>query len=313
MNSLQQTNFTFSYGNFTWWVGVVEDRFDPLKLGRLRVRVVGYHTDDKSDIPSSHLFWANPVQPITSSAMNGIGTSPTGIVEGTWVLGFFRDGDDAQDPVILGSLGGVPENKDTSKGFFDPKGIYPRDEFIGEPDTNRLARGEKIEETIVKDKQDAEDKGVQKSLNDGTWDEPATPDAREYPYNHVRETETGLIEEWDDTPDETRYHRYHPTGTFVEEHKTGDVVRHVAKDKYEVILGDDYVHVKGNVNITVDGNVNMLVNGNSRMETLGNKDEWIHGNYNIKVDGSTNLTTGNQMFLKSTFCTINGTTPALNY
>ena len=34
---------------FIWWQGVVEDREDPLMLGRVRVRVLGYHTDNKDD------------------------------------------------------------------------------------------------------------------------------------------------------------------------------------------------------------------------------------------------------------------------
>ena len=132
------------YGEFTWWQGVVEDRNDPLKLGRCRVRVLGYHTDKKNDIPTSSLPWATPMQPITSAAMNGIGTTPMGPVEGTWVVGFFRDGKSAQEPVIIGTVGGKmdkDDKKDPSRGFNDPDGIYPRDEFIGEADTNRLARG----------------------------------------------------------------------------------------------------------------------------------------------------------------------------
>ena len=82
------------YGNFRWWTGVVEDRVDPLKLGRCRVRILGYHTDKKGidHIPTNTLPWATPSQPITSGAMNGIGTTPMGPVEGTWVFGFFRDG-----------------------------------------------------------------------------------------------------------------------------------------------------------------------------------------------------------------------------
>ena len=31
---------------FIWFTGVVEDRDDPDKLGRVRVRCVGYHTND---------------------------------------------------------------------------------------------------------------------------------------------------------------------------------------------------------------------------------------------------------------------------
>ena len=65
------------YGEFVWWQGVVEDRYDPLKLGRCRVRILGYHTDNKQEgvgIPTSDLPWATPSQPITSAAMSGIGT-----------------------------------------------------------------------------------------------------------------------------------------------------------------------------------------------------------------------------------------------
>ena len=64
------------YGDFTWWQGVVEDRNDPLKLGRCRVRVFGYHVDDLDEIPTEELPWATPMQPITAAAMNGIGTTP---------------------------------------------------------------------------------------------------------------------------------------------------------------------------------------------------------------------------------------------
>ena len=32
-----------------WWQGVVEDRYDPLKLGRCRVRILGHHTDNKEE------------------------------------------------------------------------------------------------------------------------------------------------------------------------------------------------------------------------------------------------------------------------
>ena len=155
------------YGNFVWWQGVVEDKMDPLYLGRCRVRILGYHTDDKTEIPTEDLPWAMPMQPITSAAVSGVGTTPLGPVEGTWVVGFFRDGENAQEPVIMGTFGGRPEEgPDPSKGFNDPFGKYPLSEYVrryeitpdgsdahdettgektvekyGEPDTNRLARG----------------------------------------------------------------------------------------------------------------------------------------------------------------------------
>ena len=120
----------FSFGTFEWFVGVVEDRNDPEKLGRLKVRVFGYHADE-SAIPTDDLPWAQVMQPVTSSALKGVGQSPTGIQVGTHVVGFFADGRNAQTPIIMGSLAGKPED---------------------EPDTNKLARGEQLNETVVAQK-----------------------------------------------------------------------------------------------------------------------------------------------------------------
>ena len=78
---------------------------DPLKLGRCRVRCLGYHTDDRTLLPTEDLPWAHPLLPITSSGVSGIGQSPLGLVEGSWVIGFFRDSETKQDAVILGEPG----------------------------------------------------------------------------------------------------------------------------------------------------------------------------------------------------------------
>ena len=101
--------------DFVWWMGVVEDRDDPEKLGRCRVRIFGYHTDDKSLLPTSDLPWATPVQPITSASISGIGGTPVGVVPGAWVAGWFLDGKNAQQPVIFGTIPGKPEVKKEAK------------------------------------------------------------------------------------------------------------------------------------------------------------------------------------------------------
>lgn len=94
-----------------FYLGVVEDRMDPKMLGRCRVRVVGLHTEDKVKLPTADLPWAYPVQPITSAAMNGIGMAPLGVVEGTWVLVFFMDEPDCQQPFMIGTIGSIPVEK----------------------------------------------------------------------------------------------------------------------------------------------------------------------------------------------------------
>lgn len=101
--------------NLTWFTGVVEDRNDPEKLGRCRVRIFGYHIEDTNLLPTNELPWALPMQPITSAATSGIGSSPVGIVTGSWVVGFFLDGKDAQQPVIMGTIAGKPiTNQETT-------------------------------------------------------------------------------------------------------------------------------------------------------------------------------------------------------
>ena len=62
---------------FQWFVGVVEDRQDPKHLGRLRVRCLGYHTEDTSRPPDDDLPWAHPMNPITSATV-WRGANPAG-------------------------------------------------------------------------------------------------------------------------------------------------------------------------------------------------------------------------------------------
>ena len=94
---------------FNWWIGVVEDRKDPEKLGRVRVRIAGVHSDNRTIVPTSDLPWAVIMQPTTSAAVSGIGSAPVGLVTGTWCVGFFMDGDDMQQPIVMGTIGGKPK------------------------------------------------------------------------------------------------------------------------------------------------------------------------------------------------------------
>lgn len=86
-----------------WWIGVVEDRNDPQQIGRAKVRVHGYHTDDRTLIPTDELPWAMPIMPLDSTGVSGVGAS-TSLMIGTVVLGFWMDWPDCQIPAMLGSI-----------------------------------------------------------------------------------------------------------------------------------------------------------------------------------------------------------------
>jgi hypothetical protein len=111
-----------------FYTGVVENRQDPLQLGRCQVRIVGLHTHDKSQLPTEQLPWSTPVQPVTSAAMNGIGMTPIGPVEGSTVIIMFAD-NAQQQPIMLGTIGGIPtapksiEDDDSATPFDEPANL----------------------------------------------------------------------------------------------------------------------------------------------------------------------------------------------
>ena len=102
------------HDDFIWWIGVVEDRVDPLNLGRCRVRIFGSHTENLQLIPTSSLPWATPLYPVNDSR------SFSTPMEGDYVFGFFMDGLSSQAPAMLGVFPAIPQedvNAVTGKGF----------------------------------------------------------------------------------------------------------------------------------------------------------------------------------------------------
>ena len=51
-------NNFMGFDGFIWWMGVVEDNNDPEQLGRVRVRCIGIHTEDREELPTEDLPWA---------------------------------------------------------------------------------------------------------------------------------------------------------------------------------------------------------------------------------------------------------------
>jgi hypothetical protein len=93
-------NFSGKNG-FIWWVGIVENRLDPLAMGRCQVRILGWHNTDKAQLPTEGLPWAHPMYAINTSR---IFSSPK---LNDWIVGFFLDGETAQQPVMIGFLPGM--------------------------------------------------------------------------------------------------------------------------------------------------------------------------------------------------------------
>ena len=231
---------------FFWWFGVVEDRKDPEKLGRVRVRIYNFH-GDKTLTPTDDLQWAFVVMQPTSASFQKVGLSPTGIMEGSTVLGFFADGQNGQMPMVLGTLHGIPD-KDVNKHDVTP-----------------LAR---------------ENNSINKSL---VGPEPSSSYGGLYPFNRVYQSESGHIIEIDDTPNKERIHIYHKKGTYTEINYDGRKVSKVVDDNIEVVLKNNTVYVQGNSNTEIKGSVQVVVDGNVDVKVKGNYSLQVDGN--IKING----------------------------
>ena len=287
--------------NFIWFNGVVEDRQDPQKLGRLRVRCVGIHTDNKDDLPTADLPWSQLIHPITSSGISGLGHSPGFIVEGTWVFGYFRDGYAMQEPMVIGTLPGKPiELAETSKGFYDPNGVYPK--YKDEVDTNRLATNDtnnphlglelrKLTRKTGVPTADFDAVPVEEHISTAisasdsdTWNQPEIPYAAVYPFNHVFESESGHVMEIDDTKDNERLFTQHRTGTSQEIDKDGNQVNIIKGDHYNIISGKRQAVIEGNADITIGGRHKVYINKDGQTDNHYDIQVGPNASVNIQID-----------------------------
>ena len=301
---------------FSWFIGVVEDRNDPKKASRVMVRCLGYHTTDIQEIPTEDLPWATVMMPVTAGANSGIGMSPHFLIEGTWVVGFFRD-PAKQEPVIMGALPGMnttspseftiassSETGGQSKGggFKDPNGKYPTELYLDIADTNLLAQ-EAFDTHPSKSIKDAKDSW---STASGSAEQPATTQSSaKYPTNHVFETESGHYVEFDDTAGNERIHLYHKMGTFIEIDSAGNVIIKTVGNGTNIVAGNMDTYVKGNYSVSAGGNIDIYakkdltekVDGNVKITVKGNVESAITGSLteevtmDVKQDYKVNLTT----------------------
>ena len=298
---------------FIWWTGIVENRNDPLKLGQCQVRCVGWDADNKMHLPTKDLPWAKPLLPVN-------GTEVYAPKEGDMVIGFFIDGENAQERVMMGILPNIPlKAANPQQAFADPRtatelasapktpkektyntdgtGIeiverdqsesYPK--ILDEPSTSRIARNDAdtITKTFIQERKDNLVTGIE-TVND-TWDEPETIYNTVYPYNNVVETESGHLLEFDDTPEAERIHLAHRNGSFQEWFPNGDKVEKVTKDNYQIVMGDDKVYIMGKCQVTIQGDAEL----------------YVQGNFDMNVDGTCNIRSTGNMKLNAPLIDLN--------
>lgn len=118
---LVKRNFLGKDG-FIWWIGQIpeEENYVENQTGRreepgtvngpgerFKVRIFGYHEIEcgQPELPDPDLPWATVMYPVTAGGGGGAASQSVNLTQGTMVYGFFLDGHDAQQPVIMGILG----------------------------------------------------------------------------------------------------------------------------------------------------------------------------------------------------------------
>lgn len=289
------------FGELVGFYGVVEDRMDPVRIGRVRVRIAGVHTSDKTLIPTSALPWAETQG--SGPASSGVGRLAK-FVEGSFVWGFFKDGYEGQEPFVVGSWFGVPGFPATpNKGFSDPRtnfdsapkkvssisdpadgsGVTLQQEnqtafpwYTQEPDSSRQARNEdypglknKLRVTNVPTASHASTGLSGDSASSGaSFSEPEDAYGAVYPYNDVLVSESGHVFEIDDTPSAERINLQHRSGSYYEQRPDGSVIRKSNKTTYDFTRENKHEHVNGRKQVTIDKGMQLLVNASESGESL---------------------------------------------
>ena len=156
----------FLGSSFHWFIGQVADdstwreNLEPGKFKktkdipgwgyRYKVRIVGHHDQNESDIKAEELPWAQVMYPVTAGTGHGGSHQSPAIKQGMFVFGFFLDGKDQQTPIIMGCLANNAktklERKTGTEGSggenFTPQSFYSKNQNEEPNEQRKLKDGD---------------------------------------------------------------------------------------------------------------------------------------------------------------------------
>lgn len=317
----------YKFGDyFKWFVARVSDIKDPEYLGRVKIRVLHNQTGElgkvkkNKGIHNDDLLWAWPLSSVQSASLswvklteknvgleefdtpdwiNAVGLSPTGIAKGTYVFGFYLDGQEQNIPIIFGTyhkqsiLPEPPSDDPNENSLLQLK--PPADpEFYS--DVAALARGEEGSggQTLPKEPYTKADALTVTS-------EPKSAYKTEYPYNTTYTTKSGHAIELDDTVGHERIHIWHKSGSYEEiangppesgKKYTGRRVKKTTDSDYEIVLKDKNSLVKQNYNREISNTENTDIGLDNNITIGNNLTKSVGNNSTIAISNNSTTTVG---------------------
>jgi len=258
---------------YGFYRGVVEDNNDPLRVGRVRVRIWGLHTERKSriateGIPTEHLPWAEPCMSIIEGSISGNGFFGVPL-QGSQVMLFFENGD-YERPMYFASLPGIPSEKSQREGFNDPDGIYPTNTGVSDFHARAVSR---------------------------------------YPNNTILSVHGGHYIELDSTNGDTKVRIHHRSGTSIEMKHNGDVDINTEGNHDENISGNKTVNITGNCTINVTGNCTItspnttITGGTVNLASQDTIRRLVHESFILLYNGHKHTETGSTTSVPTSLAT----------
>jgi hypothetical protein len=215
------------------YLGVVTDRDDPRKIGRVKVRVpeLGGQYD---------LAWARVLQPVAGQNTGGFAVPPLDAL-----VHVVFEAEDANRPVVVGA--GWAQAGEQSQIPLAALGLVDE---IRDPRGTTTGSG----------------------ADSAQLQEPSDPyGPPEYPHNFVFKTPgAGHLVELDDTPGKERIGVTHgPSKSFVEIHPNGSVVVKVNQKLFVAVAGDNQQLVSGRQDVLVEGEATLKARGKYTINCRG--------------------------------------------
>ena len=283
------------FNNMLHFVGVVEDIHDRTNAGRVRIRAFGIHPpriseDVEDSVPTQDLPWA--------TVLDGTyGVSPIIPAIGDWVFGFFIDGREAQQPMIIGRLPGSYLNlpggtgEAGEDGYIPPKAIYK----YGEPELHPYVGGEDITKGAYLT-QSVSNYLVEQALSEETFDEPLIAGPENNFHQRVIQSKDGdnfiVLGSGEDGDSGDYFLISHSSGSVFQIDSNGTVFIKSFGDQYNTTEGVLSTLVKGSSHTNVQEDWSLKVeSGSGKVYINGDLDIECE-NFNVTARSKMNLHAG---------------------
>ena len=279
------------FDNMLHFVGVVEDAHDLTNSGRVRVRAFGIHPPrdaktNEDSVPTAYLPWA--------TVLDGTyGTSPIIPSVGDWVFGFFIDGREAQQPIVMGRLPGMNLSFPAGSGEPGEDGYTPPEAIHkwGEPHCHRYVTGEDAGMGQGVNQRVYQRSNIE-TADGGSFDEPAIMMPENNYTNRVLQSKDGdnfiVLGSGEDGDASDYFLISHSSGSVVQIDANGTVFIKAFGDKYNSTEGCEATNVQGSFDQNISEDYTLQVGKAGTIKIKGDLDIECN-DFNVRAARNINL------------------------